>query len=84
MSEIEAEVGANIRSIWTPTATNCFKRLNGGQLDVLYAGFWDLKLDDAAYKAFLKLRKGDKVAAMRCLFHDPGRQKVRKRPVMAL
>lgn len=32
MVEIEAEVGADIRGIWTPTATNCFKRLNGASI----------------------------------------------------
>jgi ParB family transcriptional regulator, chromosome partitioning protein len=77
MAEIEAEVGADIRSIWTPTAANCFKRLNGGQLDALYMGFLDLKADSAIYKAFVNLKKGVKVETMHNLFHDPEYQKLR-------
>ena len=77
MAEIEAEVGTDIRSIWTPTAANCFKRLNGGQLDALYMGFLDLKADSAIYKAFVNLKKGVKFETMHNLFHDTEDQKLR-------
>lgn len=77
MAEIETEVGADIRSIWTPTATNCFKRLNGAQLDALYMGFLDLKADSAIFKAFVNFKKGVKVETMHQLFYDPEYQKLR-------
>ena len=77
MAEVETEVGADMRSIWTPTATNCFKRLNGAQLDALYMGFLDLKADSAIFKAFVNFKKGVKVETMHQLFHDPEYQKLR-------
>jgi ParB family chromosome partitioning protein len=70
MAVIEAEAGADIRAIWTPTATNCFKRLNGAQLDALFMGFLDLTPTDAAYKFFAASKKGAKVEDMHKLFHD--------------
>jgi ParB family chromosome partitioning protein len=77
MAEIEAEVGADIRSIWTPTASNCFKRLNGQQLDALYMDFLDLKPDSAQFKAFSNAKKSEKVETMHKVFHDPEHQKLR-------
>ena len=71
MEVIEAEAGADIRAIWTPTATNCFKRLNGAQLDTLYMGLLDLTATDAIYKNYIVQKKSGKVEGMHDLFHDP-------------
>jgi ParB family chromosome partitioning protein len=75
MAEIEAEIGADIRAIWTPSAENCFKRLKGPQLDVLYLSMLDLTDDSAAYKSFAKSKKGEKNAALHKLSNDPDQQK---------
>lgn len=74
MAEIEAEIGADMRSIWTPTAENCFKRLKGPQLDDLYKDLLDLHVDTDDYRAFSKSKKGEKNEAMHKLFSDPKHQ----------
>ena len=74
MAEIEAEIGADIRAIWTPSAENCFKRLKGPQLDTLYLTMLDLTSDSDAYKGFAKSKKGEKNAALHKLFNDPEHQ----------
>ena len=71
---IEAEIGADMRAIWTPTATNCFKRLKGHQLDDLFKNLLDLNLDTEDYRAFAKSKKGEKNEAMHKLFSDPKHQ----------
>jgi ParB family chromosome partitioning protein len=71
MAVIEQEAGADIRAIWTPTDTNCFKRLNGAQLDALYMDLLDLSTTDANYKNFTVQKKSGKVEGMHELFHDP-------------
>jgi len=76
MTEIEAEAGADIRSIWTPTASNCFKRLKGAQLDALYMSLLDLKPDNGTFKAFSVHKKAAKVEVMHNLFNDPAHQKL--------
>lgn len=78
MAVLETEAGADIRSIWTPTDTNCFKRLTGVQLDALYMDLLNLAADNALFKAFAKSKKGEKVKAMHKLFHDPEHQALRK------
>ncbi|MGH1447074.1 MAG: ParB/RepB/Spo0J family partition protein [Cognatishimia sp.] len=75
MTEIEAEIDADIRAIWTPSAENCFKRLKGPQLDALYLEMLDLIDDSAAYKVFAKSKKGEKNEALHKLFNDPAHQK---------
>lgn len=75
IAEVEAEIGADIRAIWTPSAENCFKRLKGPQLDVLYLAMLDLTANSAAYKSFAKLKKGEKNEALHKLFNDPEQQK---------
>ncbi len=75
MAVIEAEIGADIRAIWTPSAENCFKRLKGPQLDTLYLAMLDLTEDCDAFKAFAKSKKGEKNAALHKLFNDPDQQK---------
>lgn len=76
MAEIEAETGADIRAIWTPSAENCFKRLKGPQLDALYLAMLDLTADSATYKAFAKSKKGEKTEALHKLFNDPDHRQV--------
>ena len=75
MAEIETEIGADIRAIWTPSAENCFKRLKGPQLDALYLAMLDLTDDSVAYTAFAKSKKGEKNEALHKLFNDPEHQK---------
>ncbi|WP_271952762.1 ParB/RepB/Spo0J family partition protein [Ruegeria faecimaris] len=75
MAEIMEEVGADMRAIWTPSATNCFKRLKGWQLDDLYKDLLDLHMDTDDYRAFSKSKKGEKNEAMHKLFNDPEHQK---------
>lgn len=74
MADIEAEVGADIRSIWTPSAENCFKRLKGAQLDALYKDLLDLTDAADAFKVFTRLKKGEKNEALHKLFNDPEHQ----------
>ncbi|MGB7243766.1 MAG: hypothetical protein WBC93_16985, partial [Sulfitobacter sp.] len=74
MVEVEAEIGADIRAIWTPSAENCFKRLKGPQLDALYLAMLDLTADSAAYKTFIKSKKAEKNEALHKFFNDPEHQ----------
>ncbi|MCX8954152.1 hypothetical protein OU790_11975 [Ruegeria sp. NA] len=74
MAEIEAEIGADIRAIWTPSAENCFKRLKGWQLDDLYKDLLDLHVDTDMFKTFAKSKKGAKNEALHKLFNDPEHQ----------
>lgn len=76
MVEIEAEIGADMRAIWTPSDENSFKRLKGPQLDALYMLLLDLSSDSDAYKAFAKSKKGAKNEAMHKLFNDADHQKL--------
>ncbi|MEM8975158.1 MAG: ParB/RepB/Spo0J family partition protein [Pseudomonadota bacterium] len=75
MADIEAEIGADIRSVWTPSATNCFKRLKGDQLDAIFKSMLDLGDNTDAYRAFCKSKKGVKADDLHKLFNDPERQK---------
>jgi len=68
------EVGADIREVWTPSETNCFKRLNGGQLDGLFRSLLDLSDDSKALAEFVKFKKGDKCKTMHKLFNEPEAQ----------
>ncbi|WP_170766486.1 ParB/RepB/Spo0J family partition protein [Ruegeria lacuscaerulensis] len=74
MAQIEAEIGADMRTIWTPSAENCFKRLKGWQLDDLYKDLLELHLDNDMFKTFAKSKKGAKNEAMHKLFNDPEHQ----------
>ncbi|WP_288960241.1 ParB/RepB/Spo0J family partition protein [uncultured Sulfitobacter sp.] len=74
MASIMEEVGADIREIWTPSETNCFKRLNGGQLDGLFRSLLDLSDDSQALAEFVKFKKGDKCKTMHKLFNEPEAQ----------
>ncbi|MBL1435565.1 MAG: ParB N-terminal domain-containing protein [Rhodobacteraceae bacterium] len=62
--------GANIRSVWTPTAENFFKRVNGAYLEALHLTMLDLKADHKDAKAFTKLKKGEKAVFLETIFGD--------------
>ncbi len=67
--------GANIRSVWTPTAENFFKRVNGAYLDALHMSLLDLAADHKDTKSFAKLKKGEKAAYLEKFFGDEEAQK---------
>lgn len=77
MADIEAEIGADMRAIWTPSATNCFKRLKGWQLDAIFKAMLDLGENTDAYRAFSKSKKSAKNEALHDLFNDADYQKKR-------
>lgn len=70
MEKIEAEIGADIRAIWTPSDLNCFKRLKGDQLDALFKDLLELDEYTEDNREFEKMKKGEKVKTMHSLFHD--------------
>jgi len=74
-AEIDGQCETNIRSVWTPTAENFFKRVSGPHLETIYQTLLDLKPDSAAAKAFAALKKGDKAVRMEKLFSDEATQK---------
>lgn len=76
MTAIEAEIGSDIRRVWTPSQENCFKRLKGHQLDALYNDLLDLQLDSEDARAFAKSKKGAKSDALQKLFNDADHQKI--------
>lgn len=75
MALIMEEIGANIREIWTPSETNCFKRLNGDQLNGIFGQLLDLGEGSEALKVFIKSKKGEKAKSLHKLFHDVDFQK---------
>jgi len=73
-AEIDEVSGANIRSVWTPTAENFFKRVNGAYLDALHISLLDLAAEHKDAKAFAKLKKGEKAAYLEKLFGEDDAQ----------
>lgn len=71
-------VGANIREIWDPTATNCFKRMKAAQLEELFQNLLDLQKDSTVLRTFQKLKKGEKDQKMHDLFHNKELQEIYK------
>ena len=72
---IDKTTGTSIRSVWTPTAENFFKRVSGAHLEGIYQSLLDLDPQDAKAKAFAKLKKTDKAARLEDLFSDEATQK---------
>jgi len=72
---IDKTTGTSIRSVWTPTAENFFKRVSGAHLESIYQSLLDLAPEDAKAKAFASLKKGDKAARLEELFCDDATQK---------
>lgn len=68
---IEDEANANLRKVWTPTASNFFGRVNGPYLDALFADLLGADTSDERVKTFAKAKKSEKVAVMERLFSDP-------------
>ena len=70
MAMIGEKAGADMREIWSPNATNCFKRLKGAQLDALFLDLLGRDEGDADFKGFKKFKKGEKDKMMDAIFHD--------------
>ncbi len=70
MACIEAETGADIRAIWTPTVENCFKRLKSAQLDAIFMTWLELDETSDIFKGFAKSKKGEKNIIMHKLVSD--------------
>ena len=73
--EIEAEVKANIRQVWTPNAANLFNRVNAAYLENLLADLTGCDRAGSGFKAFCGMKKKEKAAAMERLFSDADHQK---------
>ena len=73
--EIEAEVKANIRQVWTPTAANFFNRVNAAYLENLLADLTGCDRGGSGFKAVCGMKKKEKAAAMERLFSDADHQK---------
>lgn len=73
-NSLEAEAGASIRSIWTPTVANFFGRVSAAYLDGLVAELLDRDETDTQFRVFRSLKKGAKAAELENLFSDPETQ----------
>ena len=74
-AQIDTESGASIRSVWTPTAENFFKRVSGPYLETLWQSLLELSPIHPTATTFAKLKKGEKAERMENLFSDPVTQK---------
>ena len=74
-ADIDSQCDTSIRSVWTPTAENFFKRVNAAYLEKLYSLMLALKSEEAAAKAFAGFKKGDKAERLEKLFLDEVTQK---------
>lgn len=68
---IEADSGASIRKVWTPTAANFFGRVSGAYLDDLFVSLIEAEASDSRVKAFRDKKKKEKADAMERLFGEP-------------
>ncbi|PTE19382.1 hypothetical protein C5F48_23255, partial [Cereibacter changlensis JA139] len=73
-SSLEAEAGASIRLIWTPTVANFFGRVSASYLDDLVREMLDRDETDTQLRVFRSLKKGAKAAELENLFSDPETQ----------
>lgn len=71
---VEREAGADMRAVWRPTGANFLGRVSGAVLDGLFRDLLERADDDAGYKAFRAMKKGEKVAALEQLFANPSAQ----------
>ena len=78
MAIIGEKAGANIREIWDPTASNCFKRMKAAQLDELFLQLLDREDNSTEFRTFKKLKKREKDQKMHELFHDVDVQAIYK------
>ncbi|WP_020592870.1 hypothetical protein, partial [Kiloniella laminariae] len=65
--KVECLSGANLRSVWTPTSENFFKRVSADDLDQIYRDV----MGQGASKDFFSMKKKGKVEALDTLFNDP-------------
>ena len=70
--EIEAELKAGIRQVWTPTAANFFNRVNAAYLENLLADLTGCDRAGSGFKAFCGMKKKEKAEALERLFSDEG------------
>jgi len=79
MEGIEAEIGADVRSIWTPTKDNFFGRVRGPYLIALWCELLELDPKDGSATYFTKLKAKEKAEEMHKLFaFDPDLHRIMK------
>ncbi|CAM3348237.1 ParB N-terminal domain-containing protein [Paracoccus nototheniae] len=72
---IEADAGAGIRKVWTPTAENFFSRVSADYLDNLHLDLTGCDPQGNGFKAFKAQKKAEKAAGMERLFSDADYQR---------
>ena len=65
---IAAECGADARRVWTPTTEGYWKRITAGQMDAVIRSLLGWADDSDDWKAFSRMKKGEKAAIMGELF----------------
>ncbi|MGR3512139.1 MAG: ParB/RepB/Spo0J family partition protein [Paracoccaceae bacterium] len=75
---LEQKSGAAIRTVWTPTADNLFKRVSGPMMEGIYCELLDLTPTEVRAKAFAKMKKVEKAETLEDLFSDPTKQKLHR------
>lgn len=72
---IEADSGASIRKVWTPTAENFFNRVSADYLDSLHLELTGCDPEGRGFKAHKAQKKAEKARCMERLFSDAEYQK---------
>ena len=72
---IEADAGAGIRKVWTPTAENFFSRVSADYLDALHLELTGCDPQGSGFKAHKAQKKAEKARCMERLFSDAEYQK---------
>ena len=72
---IEADSGASIRKVWTPTAENFFNRVSADTLDSLHLDLTGCDPEGRGFKAHKAQKKAEKARCMERLFSDAEYQK---------
>jgi len=72
---IEADSGASIRKVWTPTAENFFNRVSADYLDSLHLELTGCDPEGNGFKAHKAQKKAEKARCMERLFGDAEYQK---------
>ena len=72
---IEADSGASIRKVWTPTAENFFNRVSAHYLDSLHLELTGCDPEGRGFKAHKAQKKAEKARCMERLFSDAEYQK---------
>ncbi|MCZ0963082.1 ParB/RepB/Spo0J family partition protein [Paracoccus benzoatiresistens] len=67
---IEADSGASIRKVWTPTAENFFNRVSADFLDSLHLDLTGCDPEGNGFKAHKAQKKAEKARCMERLFSD--------------